>query len=143
DAVFRSLAASLYDNARQAAVLAADTPGDLSARLTAVLATKVEVVLRMYRESPHAAELLGENARLSADLDAVYVSDLRELIAGIVAEDEDIDLAASHLDAHGIADLSLALARGVEANADDPELPLLLLSGGVDLIVRGLRPTKE
>src|SRR4051812_38463210 len=78
---FRRLAGRLLDEALASARLAAESHVGLADRLTAALETKMNLVLRVWRDSPaHAAELLGEDSRLSADLISAYDSAMRDLL---------------------------------------------------------------
>lgn len=139
---FRRLAAGLLDEALAAARSAAAEPGPPADRLSAVLAAKLGLGLRLWRDSPaHAAELLGEDARLSADLIGAYETGMRDLLAGTVRD------AFPEADAAEVAVLLLAFARGLEADLSDPAAVPRRLRHGVALLVAGLRrtpnPTQE
>ncbi|MEU9127992.1 helix-turn-helix domain-containing protein [Kitasatospora sp. NPDC048540] len=131
---FRRLAGQLLDRAlaesRAAAARPADDPAD---RLAAALAGKLGLVQRMWQDSPaHAAELLGVDARLSAELITAYEAAMRELLA---------DLAPAGLSraaALELAELLLAFTRGLEADLTDPDAPARRLRQGVRLMVTGL-----
>lgn len=130
---FRRLAQRLFDQALLRARAAIGAPGPLADRLTAALEAKLGLTLEVWRDSPaHAAELLGDNARLSADLDAAYTAAMRELLAGAVAA------ARPGTDAVETAELLLALTRGLEADLTDPDAPVRRLRRGVALLVAGL-----
>ena len=99
------------------------------------LLTKLDLTVRVWRESPaHASELLGDNARLSADLIATYHSAMRDLLTGTVGE------AIPAADAAEFAELLLAFTRGLEADLSDPDAPARRLRHGVTLLVAGLSP---
>ena len=132
---FRRLAGRLLDDALAAARAAVASGGNLTERLTTALLTKLDLTVRVWRESPaHASELLGDNARLSADLIATYHSAMRDLLTGTVGE------AIPAADAAEFAELLLAFTRGLEADLSDPDAPARRLRHGVTLLVAGLSP---
>lgn len=134
----RQLVARLFGDALAEARRAAVGPGDLGQRLEAVLATKLELTLRVWRDSPHAAELLDSGTRASAALMADYTAEMRALLADTVRAE------LPHLDTGELADVLLALARGLEADPvspADPSGPRRLLHRGVALAVAGLGAT--
>ncbi len=143
---FRRLAERLFDAALARARVDVDTGTDLTERLTAVLTAKLDLVLRLWRDSPHAAELLGDNARPSADLEAAYSAAMCDLLADTIAA----DLAAADISAADgpgataleLAEILLALTRGLEADLSDPDVTLRRLRHAVALIVAGLSHTR-
>ncbi len=143
---FRRLAERLFDAALARARVDVDTGTDLTERLTAVLTAKLDLVLRLWRDSPHAAELLGDNARPSADLEAAYSAAMRDLLADTIAADTiAADLAAADgpgVKALELAEILLALTRGLEADLSDPDVTLRRLRHAVALIVAGLSHTR-
>jgi len=95
-------------DAREASRAASVAPTE---RLVRVLEAKLGLALTLWRDSPaHAAELLGADSRLSAELIDAYTVEMRTLLieatAGILPEDE----------APEFADLLLAFTRGLEAD---------------------------
>ncbi|MCF6523806.1 TetR/AcrR family transcriptional regulator [Streptomyces sp. JJ36] len=133
---FRRLAQRMLDAALATAEEAARTPGDLAARLTAVLQAKLDLMRTVWRDSPaHAAELLGEDARLSGDLIESWETALRTLLTDVAAD------TLPREEARELADLLLALTRGLEADLSDPEAPCRRLRRGVALMVAGLDRT--
>ncbi|WP_205718421.1 TetR/AcrR family transcriptional regulator [Actinomadura sp. WMMA1423] len=130
---FRRLAERLLERAMTEARLGAESGEGLAARLTAALEAKLGLALRLWRDSPaHAAELLGEDARLSADLIESYDAAMRDLLAATVRT------GAPDADATEFAELLLALTRGLEADLSDPEAPTRRLRHAVALLVAGL-----
>jgi AcrR family transcriptional regulator len=130
---FRSLTARLLDSTLAAARAAADSQDGLAERFTAVLAAKLELTLGLWRDSPaHAAELLGADARISEDLVGSYNTAMRDLLADIAGSVVPRDEALE------VADVLLALTRGVEADLADPEAPARRLRRGVTLLTAGL-----
>lgn len=136
DDAYRRLAATLFDQALADAVAAARGDAPLAERLHAVLATKLELTLRLWRDSPHAAELLDASTRLTGDLVEAYTARLVDLVTGTLRPD-----AGKH--ARSVAELTVALTRGLEADLTDPDQPRRLLREGVALLVAGLPATRE
>jgi TetR/AcrR family transcriptional regulator len=132
DDAYRRLAAVLFDQALADARAAAAAGGPLADRLHRVLSTKLELTLRLWRESPHAAELLDASTRLTGELVEAYTRRMVDLVAETVQE-------AAGERARPVAELTIALTRGLEADHTDPELPRQRLREGVTLIVAGLR----
>jgi hypothetical protein len=122
---FRRLAdPRIFGRALGEARAAAAEDGTLAQRLDRILAVKLGVTQRLCRDSVYASELLGESARVSADLDRQFTADmtglLTETITGAAAE---ADLALSDANAREIAELSLALTRGLETDLSEPDRP--------------------
>ncbi len=131
---FRRLAERLLTGALAGANDAVAGPGDLTERLTEAMTVKLRLALKVWHDSPaHAAELLGDNARSSADLIESYDVAMLDILAGAV-------------DAPGgreLAELLLALTRGIEADLSDPDAPVRRLRHGVALLVAGFSHMKE
>ena len=81
NAAFRLVAERLFGRALEAAQTAAAAGSDLNERLFLVLETKLDLTLRLFRETPHAAELLDESVTLTGDLVSAYTRDLVALVA--------------------------------------------------------------
>lgn len=142
DEAFRHLAASIFDQTLARARAAATAGGTLAQRLDRILATKLALTQRLWQDSPHAAELLGENARVSADLDASFMAALADLLTTTITEAAaEAELALRDTDAREIAELALALTRGLEADLSDPDRPRERLRNGIALLVAGLAAT--
>lgn len=132
---YHRLAERLFDAALARARQDAADGADLTARVTAALAAKLDLTLRLWHDSPaHAAELIGDNASLYADLDAAYHAAMRDLITGLLVTERP------KAEAVELAELLLALTRGLEADLTDPDLPPRRLRRGVALLVAGLPP---
>ncbi len=132
---FQLLAQRLFAETLVAARAGIDTGSNLTDKLIAALTAKLELALRLWRDSPHAAELLGNGARMSADFTATYTATMHDLIRDtIVTDHPDIDAAE-------VAELLLALTRGLETDLSDPDGVRRRLHRGVALIVAGLRHT--
>ena len=136
---FRRLAARIFDDALAQARAAAAEPGTLTQRLDRILAVKLGVTLRLHHESPHAAELIGETSRVAADLDRAFTADMTDLLTSTIGEAAaaaDLALGPDH--AREVAELALALTRGLEADLSDPDRPRERLRNGIALLVAGL-----
>lgn len=132
DDAYRRLAERLFAGSLADARQAAGAPGaDLAQRLHDVLAAKLELTLRLHRESPHAAELLDTSTRLTGGLAEAYTRELTDVVAGALAD-------AAGPRARAVADVLVALTRGLEADLTDPDLPRRRLRDGVALVVAGL-----
>ncbi|HEY0698453.1 MAG TPA: helix-turn-helix domain-containing protein [Micromonospora sp.] len=133
DDAYRRLATGLFDQALADARSAAAGTGPPADRLHDVLATKLELTLRLWQDSPHAAELLDASTRLTGDLVEAYTAAMVDLVTE-AARPEAGDRART------VAELLIALTRGLEADLTDPDLPRRRLREGVALIVAGLHP---
>src|SRR5215211_1427801 len=144
DDAFARLAQAMFDRSlAQARAAAARPAGPAGAaeRLHAALAAKLELVLGLWRDSPHhAGELLGESARACAAQEAAYQAGLRDLLAGLVrAARAAGELPRGGPPATAVADVALAFTRGLEADPTDPDAARALLRHGVRLLAAGLR----
>lgn len=132
DDAYRRLAERLFAESLEQARQAAAAPGaELEQRLHDVLAAKLELTLRLHRESRHAAELLDTSTKLTGDLAEAYTRELTDVVAGALAD-------AAGPRARDVADVLVALTRGLEADLTDPDLPRRRLRDGVALVVAGL-----
>lgn len=126
---------SALAEAREASRAASVAPTE---RMVRVLEAKLGLALTLWRDSPaHAAELLGADSRLSAELIDAYTVEMRTLLieatSGILPEGE----------APEFADLLLAFTRGLEADPANPGLATERLRRGVTLFVAGLGSSPE
>ncbi|WP_225447482.1 TetR/AcrR family transcriptional regulator [Streptacidiphilus sp. PB12-B1b] len=129
---FHRLAARLLQETLERFRAALAGAGSPTERLVAALGAKVDLTLRVWRESPHAQELLGEGVQLTSDLlEDFHAALRRELVAAVEADLPDAD-------APEFAELLLALAHGLEVHGADPDVPLRRLRQGVTLLVAGL-----
>jgi len=139
---FRRLVARIYDQTLAEARAAVTADGDLAARLDRVLAAKLSLTQRIVADSPHSAELIGHNARFCADLDAQFMAGLVALIVTVVEraerDGEITALGAGGVDATTVAELAVALTRGLEADLSDERRPRQRLRQGLRLLVAGL-----
>jgi AcrR family transcriptional regulator len=135
----RRLVGRLYEEALAQARSAAAPPGTLAQRLDRVLAVKLALTQRLYDDSHHAAELLGPATRIGADLEREFLADLTGVLTSVItgaAADADLDLPAEN--AREIAELALALARGLEVVPGTAERRRDRLRDGVALLVAGV-----
>ncbi|MFF5175800.1 TetR/AcrR family transcriptional regulator [Micromonospora sp. NPDC000089] len=132
DDAYRRLAERLFAGSlAEARAAAAEPTGSTQQRLHAVLAAKLDLTLRLHRDSRHAAELLDTSTRLTGDLAEAYTRELTDVVAGALAD-------AAGPRAGAVADVLVALTRGLEADLTDPDLPRQRLRDGVALVVAGL-----
>ncbi|MET7833674.1 helix-turn-helix domain-containing protein [Micromonospora sediminicola] len=132
DDAYRRLAERLFADSLDRARRVADAPGgDLADRVHDVLAAKLELTLTLHRESRHATELLDASGKLTGDLVDAYTAELTDLVAATLAD-------AAGPRARAVADVLVALTRGLEADLTDPDLPRRRLRDGVALVVAGL-----
>jgi TetR/AcrR family transcriptional regulator len=133
DDAFRRLAERLFAEARAAARVAAGAAGALPERLFGILGPKLALTQRVFRDSPHATELLGAGARLSADLEAALTADLKRLVTAALVE-----AGVPRRDARETAEITVALTRGMEADRSDDRACTRRLRRALDLLVAGL-----
>jgi TetR/AcrR family transcriptional regulator len=136
---FRRLAARIFDTALARARQAAAGEGTLTQRMDRILAVKLAVTQQLFRDSPHASELIGETARVSCDLDRAFTGAMADLLTQTITDAASrADLALRGDNAREIAELALALTRGLEADLSDPDRPRERLRNGIALLVAGL-----
>ncbi|WP_327144153.1 TetR/AcrR family transcriptional regulator [Nocardia sp. NBC_01327] len=126
DDAVRRLAERLHERALTEAHAAAAAPIPLADKVFGIVTAKATLASGAFAESPHAAELLGEQARLCGDICRSFTGDLRELLTGVLTE-------AGIAQPGDAAQIVLATAIGLLA-ADRPDL----LRGATDTILRGL-----
>ncbi|MFC0003895.1 TetR/AcrR family transcriptional regulator [Micromonospora siamensis] len=131
DDAYRRLAERLFAASLTQARAAAASDDTVTQRLQAVLGAKLELTLGLHRDSRHAAELLDASGKLTGDLSEAYTRELTEVVASALAE-------AAGPRAHAVAEVLVALTRGLEADLTDPDLPRQRLRDGVALVVAGL-----
>lgn len=141
---FRRLAQRIFSDALVQARAEAAVNGTLTQRLDRILAVKLGVTERLYRDSAHAAEFFGPANAVSADVDLAFVAELGDLLtATIVTAADDAGLALAEGHAREVAELALALSRGLESELTSPQpvesdRPRERLRNGVALLVAGL-----
>ncbi len=139
DDAYRRLAARVYDGALREAHVAADGAGTLAQRLDRILATKLALTQRLFDDSPYGRELIGRNAVVAGELERRFLADLTDLLTGtIIDAAADADLPLGPDNAREIAELALALARGLEAEHTDLDRRRDRLRNGIALLVAGV-----
>ena len=128
---FRRLAEALFDQALTEARAAAERPGSTAQRLHAVLATKLELTMRLWHDSPHAAELLDASARQTGDLVGGYTEQVTDVVEQVISA----DVGAR---ARTVAEVAVAMTRGLEADTGNPALAGERLRTGSDMIAAGM-----
>lgn len=136
---FRRLATGILDTALGQARAAADADGTLTQRLDRVLAVKLDTTARLLRDSPHTIELIRGNV----DLDRAFTLALTDLLTATIADAAtDADLRLGDGNAREVAELALALTRGLEVDLAEgmgaPDKPRQRLRNGIALLVAGL-----
>jgi TetR/AcrR family transcriptional regulator len=136
DDAFQRLAQRFLDGALAASRQALESDEPLPRRVARALEVKLDLTARVSRDAPeHAAEFLGEHARLSAGMTATYQESLRELLCAALAQHTAIG------DPQDRSDVLLALTRGLEQGAAADSFRLLRV--GVDLILSDLPDPTE
>lgn len=139
DDAFRRLAQRLFDGALEQTRRDVERHASVAERLHRVLSAKLELTLGLYADSPHAGELLDAGARLSGDVVEAFAQGLLELAVTTVTDASrrgEIMLARSKpID---VAEVALALTRGLEMGKGDPPQLRQQLRLGVDLLLDGL-----
>jgi TetR/AcrR family transcriptional regulator len=129
DDAFQRLAQRFLDEALLASRRAVESEGPLAVRLAAALEVKLNLTLRVRSDAPeHAAEFLGEHARLSGEMTARYNQDMQELVLTALRQQ------FSPSDAAELSGILLALTRGLEP-LNQGSAAVLLLRRGVARIV--------
>ncbi|MEE1766834.1 helix-turn-helix domain containing protein [Streptomyces sp. JV185] len=114
--------------AAEKAAFAAGTPGE---KALGVLTVKLEVAIKLWRDSPaHAYELLSAASAHTPELVTAYTDRLARLLVSALAE-------AVPDTAHQAADVLLTFTRGLEDDLRDIEAARRNLTTGVQMITRG------
>lgn len=139
DDAFRRLTTRIFDAALARANAAAEREAPLVERLHDILSVKVDLVLQLVADSPHAEELLGASSRVTSDLYDGFGAALQELVTGVVvAAEQRGEITLADIESSDIADLVMSLTRGLEARLNDPILMRRRLRQGIDLLIGGL-----
>lgn len=142
DDAFRRLAQRLFDGALEQTRRDVEAAAPVAERLHRVLSTKLDLTLGLHADSPHAAEMLDAGARLSGDVVEAFNTGLRDLAASTLAEGARRgELSLGRAKPKDVADIALALTRGLEMAAGEPRQLRQQLRLGVDLLLDGLLPT--
>jgi AcrR family transcriptional regulator len=142
-AIYRSIAAGVFNHSRKAARLALASGAPLSERLADTIAASIIGVMREIAGAPHGAELLDVKNSLAADLAQEWRQDMHDLLAAAIKDDAEAhgaDLAARGFSAEGLADLLLDGLEGLKARGAGPDELQAGLGRLVRLIDLVLRP---
>ncbi|MDT0379252.1 helix-turn-helix domain-containing protein [Streptomyces sp. DSM 42041] len=120
----------------QAAAAAGAHDGPVE-QAVAVLAVKLRLVASVHRDSPHAREILAEHDRSTAPGQDALLAGLAGILTGVLAP----PAAASPLSAQELAEVLLALTRGLEHDLDHPDRAERLLGETVRLLLGPLEET--
>jgi AcrR family transcriptional regulator len=130
--VFRALVEHLLADALAASEAAAAAAGAPEDRLAGILLAKLELVMRIWRDSrAHAAELLGVETRLAPEALARYDETMLALLTRTLQE------AYPRADARDAAEMLLAFTRGLEAGIAAPDALPDRLRRGVAIFAAG------
>lgn len=130
---FRAVAGQILMRALEVAREHADADGSLADRVYGVLAAKLELAIRVNRESPHhAREILAEDSGVIAEQVAAYIASLRKLVVGILVKH------TGRARAREIAEILIALTRGLEQDLSSPKSSRARLLLATDLICRDI-----
>ncbi|WP_051819231.1 TetR/AcrR family transcriptional regulator [Streptomyces sp. NRRL S-920] len=111
DDAFRRLAGRLHEQALRRAREAAEADAPYGERLHGVLAAKLDLVLQLAGDSPHATELLDGKTRLFGEICGSFTSDLRRLLIALLTEAGTAD----GVEPPEAADICVALVVGLES----------------------------
>src|SRR5690348_14691404 len=115
--IFRSLAASLHEEALAGAEAAFAREGSIADRLQAAFEAKSLRFVEIAYGSPHGAELLDESSRLCGGLAAETEERYRKLVARELrkaSQEGEIDLASAGLSAPEVAELLTRATMGLK-----------------------------
>ncbi|MGV9412552.1 TetR/AcrR family transcriptional regulator [Nocardia sp. NPDC003693] len=93
DDAVRRLTERLHGTALEHAHTAANANAPLAERVCGILAAKVELTSGPFAESPHAAELLDEQARLNGDICRRFTEDLHGILTAVLTAERVPDPA--------------------------------------------------
>lgn len=124
---FRKVAQQLLDEALRQARSGAEGAGPAADRVFAVADAKLELAVRVHRDSPHhAREMLAADSDVLAGQVADYLAVLASLIVTVLRD------AVPEARAREVADILLALTRGLEDDLRDPGRSRALLRLAVE-----------
>jgi AcrR family transcriptional regulator len=130
DEVFQRLGARICSEALAQARAESGGEGTLTQRLDRTLATRLDLPQRLARDTPHAADLW------TPSLDRAFTAALVEIVVRMIVDATvEVGVALSEEHAREVAELLVALVRGLEA---EPVRARERLRNGVALLVAGL-----
>ena len=124
--IFRAVSKQVHERAQEAAEAAVSTPGDVAARIGAVIEAKYGKFFEIVHGSPHVAELLEERNRLCGDLSEASRKRFLRTLRGVISEAAkrgELDLESAGLDAGQAAELFVDAAKGLEGAGAMPQNP--------------------
>lgn len=128
----------LLDEAAVAARVAADAAGTPEEKVLAVLGVKLEVAIRLWRDSPaHAQELLSAASAHVPDMVGGYMDGLADLITAALSDVAPDPAESGASAARQAASVLLTFTRGLEDDLRDVEAVRRELRAGVRMITRG------
>lgn len=134
DEAFRLLAERLHDQALSAAQAAAARTGTgLEEQALGILTAKLDLVLALTGDSPHAAELLDARARLFGDICTAFTVRLCALLA-------EIFTAAGTARPADAAEICLILVRGFESSPQQAHLMRPAAKALISGLLQPVRP---
>ncbi|MFF8642793.1 TetR/AcrR family transcriptional regulator [Streptomyces sp. NPDC015345] len=111
DDAFRRLAGRLHEEALRRARAAAASDAPYDERLHGVLAAKLDLVLQLAGDSPHATELLDGKARLFGEICTAFTTGLRDLLTSLFTEAGTTE----GVEPREAADICVAMVIGLES----------------------------
>lgn len=133
DDAFRRLAERLHTQALHRAREAAAADAPPAERVRGVLAAKLDLVLQLSGDSPHATELLDVKGRQFGEICTSFTTDLRELLTGLFTGTG----TPPGVEPEEAADICVALVVGLESVPDGRRL----LAPAADALLAGLLGT--
>ncbi|GAB3294625.1 TetR family transcriptional regulator [Epidermidibacterium keratini] len=130
---FRAVAGRILAAALDVARERAAADGAVADRVYGVVSAKLELAIRVNAESPHhAREILAEDSGVIAEQVVSYIASLQKLIVGVLAEH------TGRARAREIAEILIALTRGLEQDLTHPKATRARLRLATDLICRDI-----
>jgi AcrR family transcriptional regulator len=140
--IFRTLAASLHDDAVAAAETALKEPGAIADRVRDALAAKSARVLEVLHGSPHGAELMDESNRICGDLPAESQKQFQAMLTSLfrrAARAGKINVAGIGLSNTDTADLFVSAVAGLKGPGVSIPVYRKRVGAFVRLFLAGLR----
>jgi TetR/AcrR family transcriptional regulator len=127
----------IYGEALAHAGAAAIADGTLAQRMDRILTVKLSVAQRLSRDGLHPDGVA--DRRIWAESEERFTTAILDLLTDAVRDAaSQADLTLSGGNAREMAELALALARGLEIDATDSQRPRERLRNGIALLVAGL-----
>lgn len=143
EAIFRAVVESVCEQTLAAASEASRRSAPLEERLAAMLSAKFTSYWELVHSSAHAAELMSSHGRIGAEIIQRTDHEYARLLAAVLAQARELDLAAAGLAPPAAAALFIRAASGANYDATSAANHRKHLAEIVRLIVTGLRRTPE